>query len=204
MFHGAQIDKKFLAQYGDNALPKRSVHEWIEKFQGGRKSVKHSQGAEGPSSSTTDDDNSEQAQQMITSRPAHQCWWVSVLFADDHEFAYQTIHDNLGFRIMSARWLPRELTVDHKQRRLGICQLLNARPHAAIKLLKPLANWALKRSNTLLTAQILRFPTTISWVHSKMLCEVVGFFRRKQSVKRCTNVCMTSKKLSSQMEFTSP
>ena len=51
-----------------------------------------------------------------------------------HGSAYQIIHDNLGFWKVSARWLPRELMVDHKQRHLGICQLLlNARPHAATK-----------------------------------------------------------------------
>ena len=33
--------------------------------------------------------------------------------------------------------MPRELTVDHKQRRLGICQLLlNARPYAATKTIE--------------------------------------------------------------------
>ena len=38
---------------------------------------------------------------------------------------------------MSTRWLPRELTVDNKQRCLGIWQLLrNARPHAAAKTIE--------------------------------------------------------------------
>ena len=42
---GAEIHRKFLAQYRDSALPKRSVYEWIKKFKGGWTSVKHSQGA---------------------------------------------------------------------------------------------------------------------------------------------------------------
>ena len=61
---GAEIYRKFLAQYRNSALPKRSVYEWIKKLKGGWTSVKHSQGAEGPLTFTTED-NSEQVQQMI-------------------------------------------------------------------------------------------------------------------------------------------
>ena len=30
---GAEIHKRLLAQYEDNALSKRTIHEWIEKFK---------------------------------------------------------------------------------------------------------------------------------------------------------------------------
>ena len=45
---GAEIYKRLFAQYGDNALSKRTVHEWIEKFKSGRTSVKHAKGAGRP------------------------------------------------------------------------------------------------------------------------------------------------------------
>jgi len=38
---GAKIHKRLLVQYGDNALSKRTVYEYIEKFKSGRTSVKH-------------------------------------------------------------------------------------------------------------------------------------------------------------------
>ena len=41
------------------------MYERIEKFKGGRASIKHSQGAEGSSASTASDGNSKEAQQMI-------------------------------------------------------------------------------------------------------------------------------------------
>ena len=61
---GAEIYKRLVAQYGDNALSKRAVNEWIEKFKSGWTSVKHAEGAGCPSTSTSDE-KIEQAQQMI-------------------------------------------------------------------------------------------------------------------------------------------
>lgn len=35
----------FLTQYGESALPRRSLYEWIVKFKSGRTSVTHEEGA---------------------------------------------------------------------------------------------------------------------------------------------------------------
>ena len=61
---GTKIHQRLLAQYGDNALSKTTVYEWIEKFKTGRTSVKHAEGAGRPSTSTSEE-KIEQAQQMI-------------------------------------------------------------------------------------------------------------------------------------------
>jgi hypothetical protein len=36
---GAEIHTRLYAQYGDNALPRQNVHEWVEMFKNGRTSV---------------------------------------------------------------------------------------------------------------------------------------------------------------------
>ena len=36
---GIEIQARLCTQYGDNALPRRSVYEWIEMFKNGRTSV---------------------------------------------------------------------------------------------------------------------------------------------------------------------
>ena len=46
---GTKIHQRLLAQYGDNALSKTTVYEWIEKFKTGWTSVKHAEGAGRPS-----------------------------------------------------------------------------------------------------------------------------------------------------------
>ena len=61
---GTKIHQRLLAQYGDNALSKTTVYEWIEKFKTGWTSVKHAEGAGRPSTSTSEE-KIEQAQQMI-------------------------------------------------------------------------------------------------------------------------------------------
>jgi len=45
---GAEIHRRLSIQYGDSALPRRSVYEWIERFQHGRTSVKDEERAGSP------------------------------------------------------------------------------------------------------------------------------------------------------------
>jgi len=61
---GAEIHQRLSAQYGDSALPRLSVYEWIERFQHGRTSVKDEERAGCPSTSITDS-NVEDACAMI-------------------------------------------------------------------------------------------------------------------------------------------
>jgi len=42
---GAEVNRRLSTQYGDNALPRRRVYEWIEKFKSGRTNVTHEEGA---------------------------------------------------------------------------------------------------------------------------------------------------------------
>ena len=41
-----------------------------------------------------------------------------------HGSAYRIIHDELRFHKLCARWVPRELTTEHKRKRVEICQCL--------------------------------------------------------------------------------
>jgi len=61
---GAEIHRRLSAQYGDSALPRRSVYKWIKRFQQGRTSVKDEERAGRPSTSTTDS-NVEDARAKI-------------------------------------------------------------------------------------------------------------------------------------------
>ena len=118
---GAEIHKQLLD--ADNALWKRPVHEWIEKFKSGRTSVKHAEGAGRPSTFTSDE-KTEQAQQMILANRRITIDELVQSLQISHGFAQKTIHEILGYRKVSARWVPRELTEEHKRRRVEICQTL--------------------------------------------------------------------------------
>jgi hypothetical protein len=51
----AEIHRRLSTQYGNSALPCRSVYEWIEEFKSGRTKVMHEEGAVGPSTSITEE-----------------------------------------------------------------------------------------------------------------------------------------------------
>jgi hypothetical protein len=56
---GDEINTSLCAQYGDNALPRQSVYEWIEMFKNGRKSVMDAERLRRPSTSTTGEKQEE-------------------------------------------------------------------------------------------------------------------------------------------------
>ena len=95
------------------------VHEWIEKFKSGRTSVKHAEGA-GCSSIFINKEKIEQAQMIL----ANQHITIDELAQSlqiSHGFAQKIIHEILGYCKVSARWVPRELTEEHKPRCVEIC-----------------------------------------------------------------------------------
>jgi len=120
---GGEIHRRQSAQYGDSALPRRSVYEWIEKFQHGQKSVKNEERAGRPSTSITDS-NFEDAHAMILENRRVAIDKVANHFEISHGSACDIIHNRLGFRKFCAKWVPKELTKEQKNNRLAICQRL--------------------------------------------------------------------------------
>ena len=118
-----EIHKRLLAQYGDNALSKRTVYEWIEKFKSGRTNVKHAEGAGRPSTSTSEA-KTEQVQQMILGNRRITIDELAQSLQISHGSAQEIIHEILGHCKVSARWVPRQLIEEHKRRHVEICQTL--------------------------------------------------------------------------------
>jgi len=110
-------------QYGNSVITQQIVYKWIERFENGRTSVKHEEGARCPSTSVTDA-NMELGHDMIL-----QNRWVII-----HEVARQRqishcsaceiIHSRLAFHKVCARWVPEQLTELHKVKCLDICKQL--------------------------------------------------------------------------------
>ena len=104
---GAEIHRRLSTQYGDNALPHRSVYEWIEKFKNGRTNMTHDEGAGRPSTSTIDE-KIQQAREMVLANRRVAIDEVACSLQISHGSAYQIIHDELGFHKLCARWVPKE------------------------------------------------------------------------------------------------
>ena len=91
---GAEIHRRLSTQYGDSAVPRRSVYEWIEKFKSGRTNVTHEEGAGRPSTSTTDE-KIQQAREMVRANRRVAIDEVACSLQISHGSAYQIIHDEL-------------------------------------------------------------------------------------------------------------
>jgi len=120
---GAEIHRRLSAQYGDSALPWRSVYKWIERFQHGRTSVKNKARAARPSTSITDS-NVEDACAMILENRRVTIDELANHFEISYGSAYDIIHNRLGFHKVCARWVPKELTEEQKNNHVAICQCL--------------------------------------------------------------------------------
>ena len=120
---GAEIHRRPSAQYGVSALPRRSVYEWIEKFQHDRTSVKDGERAGRPSTSITDS-NVKDARAMILENRRVTIDEVANHFEISHGSACDIIHNRLGFRKVCARWVPKELTEEQRNNRVAVCQRL--------------------------------------------------------------------------------
>ena len=120
---GAEIHRRLAAQYGGSALPRRSVYEWTTKFQHGRTSLKDEERAGRPSTSNADS-KVEDARAMILENRRVTIDEVANHFEISHGSAYDIIHNRLGFREVCARWVPKELTEEHRNNRVAICQRL--------------------------------------------------------------------------------
>ena len=85
--------------------------------------MKHAEGAGRPSTFTSEE-KTQQAQQMRLANLRITIDELAQSLQISHGSAQEIIHEILGYRKVSARWAPRQLTEEHKRRRVEICQTL--------------------------------------------------------------------------------
>jgi len=116
----AQIHLCMCAQYGDKVLSHRIVYEWIEIFENGCTSVTDAEHSGRPATATTTK-NEERTLELIRENRRITLEEVAGRLNVSVGSAYSLIHDSLKFSKVCARWVPKELTEDHKRKRLDVC-----------------------------------------------------------------------------------
>jgi len=118
-----EIHRRMKVQYGDACLPLQQVYEWTGKFMNGISSV-------------TDSPRPGQAHRVVTPEAIaaveaimkeNCCVTVTEIAAHlgmSHGTAHHIVHDVLQFNKVSARWVPRQLTAEMKERHVDVCQEL--------------------------------------------------------------------------------
>ena len=118
-----EIHRRMEVQYGDACLSLQQVYEWSRKFLNGVSSV-------------TESPRPSQAHRVVTPEAiaaveaivkenrrvtVHE---IAAHLDMSHGSVHHIVHDVLQFHKVSARWVPRQLTVELKERRVDACQEL--------------------------------------------------------------------------------
>jgi len=124
-----EIHRRTEVQYGDACLSLQQEYEWSRKFLNGFSSV-------------TDSPRPGQAHRVVTPEAitafeaivkenrrltVHE---IAAHLDMSHGSAHHVVHDVLQFHKVSARWVPRQLTAELKERRVDACQELLKRCEA--------------------------------------------------------------------------
>jgi hypothetical protein len=99
------------------------VYEWIAMFKKGHTSVTDNERSGRLSTSTTEE-NTERIRAMILDNRPVTIDEVAYHLLISHGSVHEIIHNHLGFRKVCARWVPKQLTEEHKRNHLTICRSL--------------------------------------------------------------------------------
>jgi len=103
--------------YGDNAMKKTAVYEWVKRFSEGRESVTDDERLGWPATSRTEE-NIAKVRQIVR----ENCWLTVRSIAEqvniDRETVTKILTEDLDMRKVCARMVPKEQTKEQKQKRV--------------------------------------------------------------------------------------
>ncbi|KAG5308973.1 SETMR methyltransferase, partial [Pseudoatta argentina] len=107
--------------YGDTGMNRTSVFKWCREFKNGRTSVHDDQRSGRPSILT--DDIVKKIENALRDDRRLTVDELSAMFPQiSRSLLHETITETLGYRKLSARWVPKQLTDQHKLNRVEVGQ----------------------------------------------------------------------------------
>jgi hypothetical protein len=97
------------------------VNERVKKFQNGRQNVSDEHPSGRPVAVATETVK-QQIQQRICDYRRVTIDETAMELNMSHGSTYNIVHDNLGYTEVCSRWVPRQLSDDHKRAQQTICQ----------------------------------------------------------------------------------
>ena len=107
------------AIYGDSAPSFTAVKFWAAEFKRGRKTLGDDERSRRPKTVTTDE-NIAKVHQMVLDDRRIKVREIAEVMNMSKERVCHILNQHLGMRKLSARWVPRLLTVDQKRVRVNI------------------------------------------------------------------------------------
>lgn len=107
--------------YGDQALSKTRVFEWHKKFKDGQESLEDAPRAGRPSTSKTDV-NRNTIDAMLQEDRRLSIAKIADMMHISYGSVEDIIHNDLGYRKVAAKWIPRVLHEEQMSHRVVMCQ----------------------------------------------------------------------------------
>ncbi|XP_057658478.1 histone-lysine N-methyltransferase SETMAR-like [Diorhabda carinulata] len=122
----AEILRRLTAQFGEKTLSRARVFAWHKQFVEGRERVENESHDRRPRTSITAG-NIDSVRQLVEGDRRLTTSDIAIKVGISYGSTYSILSEELGYRKVCARWVPRLLTVDQKLNRFQVCKRLLAR-----------------------------------------------------------------------------
>lgn len=116
-----ETKEKLDKYYGESAPSYATVKYWIAEFKRGRTSTKDEH-AGGPPITVTTPENIEKVHDMVLDDPRVKVREIAEAVGISTGSVISILHEKLDMRKLTARWVPRLLTIDQKRERVRTSQ----------------------------------------------------------------------------------
>lgn len=113
-----EIKNEMDSTLGDSSPSYSTVKKWAAEFQHGRTSIQDDERSGRPKTATTDEIIEKIHNAVLNDRRIKVRELVEIAKISD-ERVRNILHEHLNMKKLSARWVPRLLTIDHKRERMN-------------------------------------------------------------------------------------
>ncbi|GFR68206.1 histone-lysine N-methyltransferase SETMAR [Elysia marginata] len=118
-----EIHKELQSVYGEHVISRTQVYHWCNLFEAGHSDLTDREGR-GRSITATSEDNVKRVDEPIRQDRRLELHEIASSLEISETSAHRIVFDELGYRKVSARWVPKQLKDNHKEQRLDICREL--------------------------------------------------------------------------------
>ncbi|GFO21755.1 histone-lysine N-methyltransferase SETMAR [Plakobranchus ocellatus] len=115
------IYREIVENYGEHAMAMTQVYQWCTWFKDGRTSLQD-EPRSGRPNTANNDWNTARVDELIKVGRRVKLKEISLKLDIPKTNDYEIVHDKLGYCKVSARWVPKLLSDEHKRQRLEISQ----------------------------------------------------------------------------------
>ncbi|GFS05694.1 histone-lysine N-methyltransferase SETMAR [Elysia marginata] len=125
-----EIHKELQSVYGEHVISRTQVYHWSNLLEAGHSDLTDREGR-GRLITATSEDNVKRVDELIRQDRRLKLHEIARGLEISETSAHRIVFDELGYRKVSARWVPKQLTDNHREQRLDICRELLRRSESS-------------------------------------------------------------------------